>query len=492
MKASDDLFQLVKSLSMSEKRFFKLMSSLQVGDKGYMRLFDEMVKQKEYDENAIVSKFKHEKFINQFWVVKNYLYNAILKSLEGNNANIDFNLSSLVNQSDILFKKNLYDQCRKLIKKTKELSRKYEKPLYFLAATEMEVKLMRKESFVGITESKIDLLYKEIMESIKKYQGVIDYSFLSLQILHKMRQGTMPRTKNDLKAYKKMPSPLFKNEKGADSFYARYYLYNSKIAYYFVLQEYDNALSYTHKSLKEMEQSPHQIAKNPDIYVSVLSNQINCFLHLKKYKLAEQNIKKVQESEMIPENIKNSMRPRMYNLLLGIYDGTAEYEKGLVLVKEIEKSFLPFYAHKINKELLMSLYLNNSFIYFGLKKYKDANRNLQKIFDPVFTDFMQSYTFCFSKIFALLVHYELGNLDLLYYNTISTYRYLYRRKRLFKFETEILHFIRINSSGQNGKKDFAIELKKLREKLVKLNTDFFEKKAFDFFNFISWIDSKCK
>jgi len=40
MKPSTELFDLIKSLSKSEKRFFKLSSSLQTGDKNYLKIFD--------------------------------------------------------------------------------------------------------------------------------------------------------------------------------------------------------------------------------------------------------------------------------------------------------------------------------------------------------------------------------------------------------------------------------------------------------------------
>jgi hypothetical protein len=53
MKPSTELHDLIKSLTKSEKRFFKLHSSLQSGDKNYLRIFDAIDKQKVYDEDAI-------------------------------------------------------------------------------------------------------------------------------------------------------------------------------------------------------------------------------------------------------------------------------------------------------------------------------------------------------------------------------------------------------------------------------------------------------
>lgn len=63
MRPSTELFNLIKSLSKSEKRYFKLTSSLQSGEKNYMRLFDAIEAQDEYDEAAIKGKFEGETFV---------------------------------------------------------------------------------------------------------------------------------------------------------------------------------------------------------------------------------------------------------------------------------------------------------------------------------------------------------------------------------------------------------------------------------------------
>ena len=74
MKSSDDLYQLIKSLTNNEKRYFKLFASLQSGKKNYLRLFEAMDKQQVYDEGKVKEPFKGEKFINHLPSEKNYLY----------------------------------------------------------------------------------------------------------------------------------------------------------------------------------------------------------------------------------------------------------------------------------------------------------------------------------------------------------------------------------------------------------------------------------
>jgi hypothetical protein len=81
MKPSTELHDLIKSLTKSEKRFFKLHSALQSGDKNYLRIFDAIDKQKVYDEEALKKQFAKETFIKHLPSEKNHLYKLILKAL---------------------------------------------------------------------------------------------------------------------------------------------------------------------------------------------------------------------------------------------------------------------------------------------------------------------------------------------------------------------------------------------------------------------------
>src|SRR5690349_13059370 len=116
MKVSDDLYLLIRSMSKSEKRHFKLFASFHAGDKKYLRLFDAMDKLKEYDEKKLKQSFEGERFLKQFSVAKNYLYKLVMKSLgmfqRGKTRSSE--LRDLLDQVEVLYKKGLYEQATKL------------------------------------------------------------------------------------------------------------------------------------------------------------------------------------------------------------------------------------------------------------------------------------------------------------------------------------------------------------------------------------------
>src|SRR6188768_108445 len=107
MKPSGNLFDLIRSLNKSEKRYFMMYASLQKGSKNYLKLFREIDSQKEYDEQCIKEKYKNEKFVRQLAFTKNYLSRLIVRSLISyrSGKSVDSNIHELINASKILYEK---------------------------------------------------------------------------------------------------------------------------------------------------------------------------------------------------------------------------------------------------------------------------------------------------------------------------------------------------------------------------------------------------
>ena len=133
MKPSTELFDLIKSLTKSEKRFFKLSSSLQSGEKNYLKIFDYIEKQKKYDEEELKNNFSKTTFIRHLPSEKNHLYKLILKSLRAyySDQSVSSQLKQEIKNVDILYKKALYKECRKFVKRAKKMAMDHEKFYYW-------------------------------------------------------------------------------------------------------------------------------------------------------------------------------------------------------------------------------------------------------------------------------------------------------------------------------------------------------------------------
>lgn len=79
-RKQDYVIQLVSSLNAAEKRYFKLNTAQQKGDKKYSRLFDEIAQLDQYDADKLSRKLKVTK--KQLADDKNYLQSILLDSVK--------------------------------------------------------------------------------------------------------------------------------------------------------------------------------------------------------------------------------------------------------------------------------------------------------------------------------------------------------------------------------------------------------------------------
>ncbi|MFY7728606.1 MAG: hypothetical protein ACOVRN_03725, partial [Flavobacterium sp.] len=96
MLKNKDLFSLIKTLNVHEKRYLTTLSN-KAGDQqtAYGKMIDVIYRMDNYDEQALKSTFASFSRSNKLDVKKHYLYYWILKHLA------DYNASSYITQNDI-------------------------------------------------------------------------------------------------------------------------------------------------------------------------------------------------------------------------------------------------------------------------------------------------------------------------------------------------------------------------------------------------------
>ncbi|HET7153503.1 MAG TPA: hypothetical protein VFJ29_07025, partial [Candidatus Kapabacteria bacterium] len=132
MKKSDGLFDLIHSLTPSEKRHFKLSSNLQKKEnKKYLLLFTALEKLPMYDEKRLRETLKGQSFLKELHVIKAYLFESILKSLRtqrGNDIPV-LNIYQLIEDNQILSQRGLRELGEKKLEKAEKLAKKQELPI---------------------------------------------------------------------------------------------------------------------------------------------------------------------------------------------------------------------------------------------------------------------------------------------------------------------------------------------------------------------------
>jgi hypothetical protein len=496
-KVSENLFKLIKSLSKPEKRYFKVYSSRHtLGDKNnYQILFDAIDKQKEYDEDAIKKKFAKEAFVKKFSIAKSRLYDAILRSLDAYHANssIDAQLKRLLHCAEILYKKTLYNQSYKVLRSAKKLAYKYEKHTTLMEIFKWEKLLVEKDNYTEVGEQKLNEINEEdhlIMEKIKNFS---DFWYIKSRLFYILNKKGKARTSEELSNFKAIiDNVLLKSEDRALHYETKYLYYHIYSAYYFGVGDYQNSYINLIKNVEHIEENIEMFKEEPNVYFSILTNIIYVASQLKKYDDVFLYLKKLRalpETMLLNSNedLDIKLFSSAYSIELTIYSLTGTFEKGIELVPIIEDGF-KLYGRKINNVRRAYLYFNIAILYFGAGRHNEALRWTNRLLNDVDIDKSEDIH-CFAQLLNLIIHIELGNQRLVPYALKSTYRYLSTRNRVYKFETMVLNFISkiLKIKDEERITDAYLELK---QELLPLEQDQFEKTAFEYFDFISWAESK--
>ena len=124
-------------------------------------------------------------------------------------------------------------------------------------------------------------------------------------------------------------------------------------------------------------------------------------------------------------------------------------------------------------------------MYFGCDDYKNAAKWLNKIINMRDVD-LRGDIVGFAGIMILICYYELEDTDMVDHYVRFTYRFLVKKDDMQLYQKIIMKFLR----KLNSIKKFDDAFADLKEKLMPLTKNQYEKRAFLYFDMISWLESK--
>ncbi|MCB0607540.1 MAG: hypothetical protein KDD12_07485 [Lewinella sp.] len=492
---SDDLFQLIHSLSGQEKRYFKLYAGRHViGEQNkYVLLFDAIAAQPVYQEPAIRQQFAGEPFIRQLHVAKHYLYKLIMDSLRlyhENQSGDQFRRN--LRNAQLLFEKGLYRQGEKSLAKARKWAEEREEFLQVLEVCRWEHQIAhRRNDHAWIENYLSNGLYEEF-DVLNKYRNFLEFQALNDQVFTPYWQKGAIRSEEEKAALKRLfDRPLFQSADHARSFFARYFYLNARFSYFLFLGEPENAYPHIVALVDMFAGLPESRLKGRRIrnFISALINLYVVQRQLGKYGEIPATLERLREAPAESPDQGRRLQVRRLNLETDFYLTAGKFGDG---VKRISRYFEAevIAREETNSQQRLGLYYNLAYLYFGAGDYGKALDWVNLLLnDPDLK--IRADIHGFGRLLNLIIHYELGNDQLLEYIVQATSRFLSSRSRLFKVEAVMLKFMRryprwlTRADRRKGFNALLAELEKLRD-------DEFERKAFDYFNFIAWMKSKAE
>ena len=156
--ASLQLFELISSMTRSEKRYFKIYIRTHASkhEKDYVQLFGLVEQQEQYDEESIIETIQKSGPTQRFAVLKHRLFEKILDALESYKRSTDesMRLRHEINRAQVLMDRGMERVAAALLSKVEEQAMRIEEYETVLDARALTIAM--DESFKGKAQVEVD------------------------------------------------------------------------------------------------------------------------------------------------------------------------------------------------------------------------------------------------------------------------------------------------------------------------------------------------
>lgn len=432
MVKKGELFRLIKSMSRSEKRYFKLYTTHDNGSANYIKLFDAIDEQEEYDEVAIKTKFAGASFIKQLHVTKNYLHGLILDSLRSFHGNIskDAELKDYLRNVELLFNKELYVICETELRKAEKIAEEYE-----LLTGRIEVmswKRKLKQALEPYNYEALNNIVAEQGELIDTLSNSNTHWKAMVTETWKAMSRNVPKEIVGLKVKPKQATTL-------DALVLQH---NTAYIKHFSKGISTKAEKELRKLIALLEEKPKRLLEDPAPYISTVNNLASYLVFSKRDKDALELINKAKEQYnrlRITTEKKSMLKQilRTYNLELELYRDSKN-KPDLTMVADTGQ-FVMANKNKLPKEYLISLWYQLAYIYYEQGEYENAQSWINNILNSKFPDMrldLQKY----ARMLNMVIHFEQKNYFVLRYFAQSTRRFIQKHSVSQPYDEPVIKF----------------------------------------------------
>ena len=490
MKKPDDLFKLIKSLEKAEKGYFKKFA--QTHNKGaehqYLKLFDAIDQQLEYNEPDLLKKFKSESFVKQLSVTKSYLWDLILKSQRAYRAQSSkfMRLNALMENGEILFEKGLYEQALVAWDKAKKLAEAFDEKAFIL-----DLEAWKRRYFVDLKAELWDTNVLPSFETtdklLEQYRTTFEIQKIYYQITKYIKTYPDFRNPEHKQKYEALlQHPLIQAKNEPADFYGKLYFNYVHSNYHNLANNEKENLKYINKVIQLWHENPLLINVEPIRYIAAINNYLGTLSKFGRY------------TEFI--NYVEAFKPPVFN---SISQEAIYYEhwwRWKEITFKITKNDIEFgnfidetfpkliaYAPYINSVRWMLIRFAIAGHYFKTKNYNAALTIINELIDAKDIELrkdIQAHT----RMMYLILHFELKNTLILESITRSVKRYLQQNENYFVTERVFIkHFNKLIYSTNSAEADKIIN--ELKVEVVEIfESNINEKIAFTTMPLSHWLD----
>ena len=489
----ESLFRLIKSLSKSEKRQFKIyVNRLESNtDKKFIALFDLLDKMSVYDEQKIGNSkiVKREQLSN----VKSHLYRQILVSLRlsisTNNKRLQ--LREQLDYVYILYNKGLYEQSLQMLQRVKAQAVKLDERATEFQAIEFEKAVQTQY----LSKTSFDYVSEIATQSTKiASQNEVTAKLSSLALLLYAKNVHYGYVKND-KEFKDITTFFESHIEEIDlenaGFSESFWYYKSYLLYSILVQDLLSAYKFANKWVELFYMSPDMIQLHPVFFIrghQHLFEILYLLKYMSKFKIALERFESTLAQPSFPKNHNISPYIFMgrYNNKINFHFLEGSFDEAIPLIPDVLNGVVQ-HVDQLDQHHIMVLYYKIACIYFGAGNLQKCIEYLQLIISDkslrVHQDLM-----CFSRVLNVVAHYDAGLDYELETQVKQTYKFLLKMDELQAVQKEMIRFMRSLTDIYPNELKHAF--RQLHTSLKCFENDPYEKRSFLYLDILSWLESK--
>ncbi len=444
MNTSNELFRLIATMSKQEKRYFKLYTSFYSKEQGgnRIRLFDLIDKAKPATDAALLALVQDEPFATYLPWIKNQLTDLILSSLAAyhTESKPDFELRKLLDHADILFDRGLYPHCRKMLARAEKKAEKLEQHLLLMEVFARQRALLLLKNISESLETDIEALHSKANRALQGILSTNNYRSLmdSTQVIS-ARYASLPNQNDMDKLQELIATPLLQDNTQATTFAAKIAFHNIRGIYALLINNDEEARSHYQKAREIWKEHPAMIEEHPGQYRRYCTNYLNCLVSgndEKEFSAVVQEIKALPSPA--PEVTMNSLKD-IWNLELLFHMNRGSMERSETVIREIQKS-LQASTEGLQPHAFVTLCYNCGIFYFLEGKHRKTLEYLSMIVNESRIELKRDIQE-FTRVFSLVAHYELQNIDVLDNLIRSARRFVKHKGAVFTLEKSMFRVV---------------------------------------------------
>ncbi|MFZ4546230.1 MAG: hypothetical protein ACOYN4_02280 [Bacteroidales bacterium] len=489
MSKLQSLILLTHSMSLAEKKAFRIRSLRSKSNADYMILYDILEKSRELPQGSVLPEFLKKRDGASVETTIKYLYELLLDTMLELKKEQDsfYFLFNKIMKARILFEKSMFDECFGMLGDIIELAEKYENYYAMLLAARLELDYLLVLNFPNLNEKTLLQKQFKINEALKYVRKINEQSSLYENLKHRIIYKGHARSQkqkdelNDL-VFSEISIVASQNQ---DSFEISklHQLFQSN--YLISVGDYRSALNSYIELNNLFEVNKHLWSNPPIYYLHTLEGVLESLRGIRNYDGMVYFINQLKSIDSQSSGFKINLTCIIFLYELFPHLDNGDFTASMLLISRY-KDTLYDKLFSLNRARQAELCLYTSLVYFGISEFTKAHKFLNQIilrgknyyYLPVYRTI---------RLVNLMILYKLGDFDLIKYEIRSMKRDLMDAAKDYKIESFLFKFLSKELPTNPLKRQQLLE-KTLKE-MAELKHDVFEKQILRIFDFTAWVES---